>query len=280
MPNNDATEVGYPVEGFPIKFEWLTNEWLQLFDEHVALIKSDIERAKADDRHVIYQSCPISNRGGGFFGTNVEIAKATQFRLLNQLGSRFWILNPAQYQMESKEGAGLIYRHAETLGIPRSTVDALPRPRGGDYMRMWTRVLVEDGDKNLGSDFDAYYFIGPRDTEQFFALKDDSTTAGIESYFARKLASDKDFAARFNVEEDWEELRKNFVRFYALRAGANFSKGCHDEWNILVMLNALRVSQLRIGDQIAAFFDGVQVDLGALEKVGTPGYAISEQHLA
>ena len=84
-----GTEIGEPVPGFPIRFEWQTNAWLELFDAQVELIRDDIDRARADDRAVIYLSCPISNRGGGYSGTNVEIAKHTQSRLLSELGGGF-----------------------------------------------------------------------------------------------------------------------------------------------------------------------------------------------
>ncbi len=268
--------VGEPVPGFPIKFEWQTNKWLALFDAQVQQIQEDIARARADDRSVIYLSCPISNRGGGFSGANIDIAKFTQHRLMNELGGRFWILNPTQYQMQSKEGTGLIYRHARNLNFPKELVDALPPPSGGDYMRMWTRVLVEDDEDNLGARLDAYYFLGPEDTVAFFSQGGAATTtSGIEEYFARKHSTDPDFRAYFSPKSDtWEQLRKEFVRFYSLRAGAVFSKGCHDEWNILVLLNRLRLKNQGIGSQLGVFFDGKQVPPGATESGVFPGYAV------
>jgi hypothetical protein len=267
---------GEPVPGFPIRFEWQGNEWLQLFDAQVDLIKEDIARARADDRSVIYLSCPISSRGGGYSGANVDIAKFTQYRYANELGSRFWILNPAQYQMESKEGTGLIYRHAQNLGIARKTIDALPRPSGGDYMRMWTRVLVEDGAENIGSSFDAYYFLGPDDMRRFFSQGGATAlTTGLEAYFASKFATDADFRAYYSTEgEPWERLRKDFLRFYGLRAGSYFSKGSHDEWNILWTLNLLRLRKYGVGEEIACFFDGRQQAFSATEGFVYQGYAI------
>ena len=271
-----ATTKGQPVPGFPVYFEWQTNEWVKLFDAQVELIQEDIARARADDRSVVYLSCPISNRGGGYSAANVEIAKYTQYRVTNELGGRFWVLNPAQYQMESKEGTGLIYRHARSLGLSKEVVDFLPRPGGGDYMRMWTRVLVEDGRENLGSSFDAYYFLGPMDTADFYSQGGSVTkTSGIEEYFARKFTTDSDFRDHFSPDGDsWEELRKDFIRFYSLRAGATFSKGCHDEWNILILLNELRLKERGIGSQIAAFFDSEQVPPSAAEGFIFPGYAV------
>ena len=274
------TVVDYPVKGFPIKFEWQTNEWLQLFDAQVDLLKEDISRARADDRAVVYLSCPISNRGGGYSGANVDIAKHTQYHYTKLLGERFWILNPAQYQMESKEGTGLIHRHAKNIGISEKTIKSLPDLTGGDYMRMWTRVLVEDQDRdgNFGLNFDAYIFLGPTDTDRFFTQGGaKSKTAGIEEYFARKFSTDPEFRNHFSpAPKEWEKIRKEFIRFYALRAGATFSKGCHDEWNILVALNQLRLKKKGIGEQLACFFDGDQVSPGSSESLIAAGYALSK----
>ncbi|WP_179201990.1 hypothetical protein, partial [Streptomyces caniscabiei] len=56
----------------------------------------------------------------------------------------------AAYQLESKEGTGLVKRHIEELaretGRPLKLKDLMDavHPSGGDYTRMWTRVLAED----------------------------------------------------------------------------------------------------------------------------------------
>src|SRR5258708_3068876 len=105
------------VPGYDIRYSWHTEYWQKIFDCQIRLIQDDILRARAADKLVIYLSCPISSRGGGFRGTNVDVAMHTERRLLEKWGERFWILNPAQYQLESKAGTGLIKRHAESLGI-------------------------------------------------------------------------------------------------------------------------------------------------------------------
>lgn len=304
------TERGQPVPDFDITFEWQTNEWLDLFDLQAELIKDDIARARAEDRVIVYLSCPISSRGGGYSRTNVDIAKHIERRLLADWGHRFWILNPAQYQMESKEGTGLIRRHAETLALKTGKpvdVDRLKEespPLGGDYMRMWTKVLVEDDGRNAGYSFDAFYFLGPTDVRHFFTRGGAVTvTAGIEEYFARKFTFDPDFRGEYTkpgpnwdmaVEADdeesrkekrrreqWEHLRKRFFRFYAVRASANFSLGCHDEWNIFQLLNKRRLELSRkaelpngdVGELLAGFFDGKQIDPGAAVTGVSKGYA-------
>ena len=288
----------FPVKGFDLRFAWQT-VWVPIFDKQIALLREDIARARAEDRAVVYLSCPLSSRGGGFAATNVEIANHTQRRLLREWGHRFWILNPAQYQLESKEGTGLLVRHARELGMTSADIAALPRPEGGDYMRMWTKVLVEDADNNEGSLFDAYYFLGPTDVREFLtqggAL---SVTAGVEEFFARQFAMDVDFRDAFSVpgirwDPDWtksthsssaqqaelralwEDKRKAFFRYYAIRASVAFSLGSHDEWNIFRLLNIarLRNSKGDVGGLIAGYFDGRQIDPGAAVTVIDPGYA-------
>jgi hypothetical protein len=74
----------------------------------------------------------------------VEIAKGVERRFLSQRGERFWILNPAQYQLESKEGTGLMEMHAKKCDVDLGKLREVSHPAGGDYMRMSTKVLVED----------------------------------------------------------------------------------------------------------------------------------------
>lgn len=288
-------EVGEPVPGFPIKFEWQTGHWYEIFDMHVDFIQEDILRALAAERMVVYLSCPISSRGGSISMTNVEVADFTSRRLVGEWGSRFWFLNPGQYQLESKQGTGLIRRHARLLNSEKGTeidVDKLLEdspPGGGDYMRMWTRVLVEDGTpKPMGSRFSAYYFIGPSDYRQFFTQGGLNLAAGIEDYFGRKYATDREFNSYFSppffdekgnpLDEkvEWERRRREFVRYYAVKAGAYFSKGSHDEWNIWFHLNKLRLAEasLGVGNQIPGFFEGRQIDPGAAETDISAGYAL------
>lgn len=291
-----------PVPELDIQFSWSDGVWRDLFDKNVTLIQQDIKRARAEDRHVIYLSCPISSRGGSFFGTNVDIALHIQNRLLREWGESFWILNPAQYQMQSKEGVGLLDRHARELarekGIPPFDVKNLRQPEGGDYMRMWTRVLAEDeaGDNafiqtdekgkmsiarnedlmNAGGRFDAFYFVGPSDVRDFFNQGGDANlTSSIEAYFTRKYAMDRQFFDFFNQPDPelWRKLRTDFFRYYGVRASTSFSSGSHDEWNIWRLQNERRLKVLGMGAQIPGFFDGRQIPIGPCETPASPGYA-------
>ncbi|PWU01657.1 MAG: hypothetical protein C5B53_02490 [Candidatus Melainabacteria bacterium] len=284
---------GRPVADFPIEFEWHTGDWLELFDRQAELVKADVMRAQAEGRTIVFQSCPISSAGGGHYSTNVDIAGAVERNLLARWGERFFVLNPSRYQMETKEGVGLMYQHA--AAIKRETgrnVDVAhlmktTPPSGGDYMRMWTKVIVEDsyysGANAIVSDtgnlFDAFYFIGPTDVQDFFLSEARSLSQAVELYFARKYSLDDNFKNDFDCIEKkgvcrpldltkekeralWHQRRQDFFRYYAIKAGSAFSRGSHDEWNIVSLLNKKRLAHpdiYGIERNIAVFFDGRQV---------------------
>jgi len=308
----EAKAISEPTEavsGFPMRYRWHTGPWREIFDLQIKLIQSDIARAKAEDKLVVYLSCPISSRGGGYSGTNVDVAKHVERRLLDRWGEAFWILNPAQYQLESKAGTGLMNRHAEDLHIDLARLRSFSDPNGGDYMRMWTTVLVTNDEHigprvvtrdyaDTGQFFDAFYFIGPRDVQEFFGTDGATLTAGIQEYFSRKFATDPDFRDHFSVagiswaqtqansadmaaqqklREDWENIRFNFLRYYAVRASVNFSLGSHDEWLIFKFLNDKRrsIAGGDSSDQIAGFFDGGQIDPASTETAVSRGYSVA-----
>lgn len=283
MSNTQSkTETGRPVEKLPITFEWKTNDWLRIFNKQIELLREDINRAKAADKLIIYLSCPISSRGGSYSYTNVEIAYHTERRLMSKWGENVWILNPAKYQLESKEGTGLIRRHAKALGISDIVLEDLLKrknhARGGDYMRMWTKVLAEDNFKdklkNTGQNFDGYYFLSPFDVYNYFSKGGSiDIISGVEEYFARKYTTNIDFKESFSKEKDWEKNRKEFIKFYTLKAGSNFSKGAHDEWNIWVLLNQARIDNgASISDLMPGFFEDKQVDPAAASNLIPSGY--------
>jgi hypothetical protein len=297
---------GRPVKDLPVEFQWYIGDWVELFDRQVDLIKADLKRAQAEGRTIVFQSCPISSAGGGHFSTNVDIAGAIERNLMAKWGERFFILNPSKYQMETKEGVGLMHQHASA--IERETgkhidVNQLFKdypPGGGDYMRMWTKVIAEDEYylgtgpiiANAGNLFDAFYFIGPTDVQEFFLSEARSLSQAVEIYFARKYSLDDDFRNDFdNITENgvrrpldlanlhdkgiWQSRRRDFFRYYAIKAGTNFSQGSHDEWNIVNLLNAKRqahLGALGIENQIAIFFDGRQISPGSYPTQAMPGY--------
>lgn len=306
-----GTETGYPVPERPImRFTWHTGAWFDVFELHTELIKSDLARAHAEGRAVVYLSCPISSRGGGHFATNVDIAQHTAHRLSQEWGERFFFLNPADYQLESRLGTGLIIRHIQALQdkYPGLTLEDLLRqatPTGGDYLRMWSRVLIEDdylfdsrrADLKLGGGFDAYYFLGPGDARDFFARRGggESLTDRMQGYFTRKYAVDRQFFLDFATVEDngglrlldptrpqdavvYEARRRAFFVYYGTRVSTAFSLGAHDEWNIAHRLNQARRRDAAygVGEEMAAFFDGRQLSLGDTEQETLPGYEVAQ----
>lgn len=280
-----------------MRFRWQTGIWFDLFEKQVALIERDIARARAEDMVMVFQSSPLSGRGGSHYATNVEIADHTSRRLMENWGHRFWVLNPGRYQMESKEGTGLMNLHAAELSRERGTeIDiqtlfAESPPRGGDYMRMWTRILVEDGEDQAGRRWDVMYFLGPQDVQDFFSESGSRTwTAGVEEHFARKMTMDREFYEAFappffdgdgrrltgSAESvEWRRRRDAFFRYYTVRASVNFSLGSHDEWNIWQLLNQRRRARIDgIAEQIAGHFEGRQIDPASMFSSTSPGYEI------
>ena len=268
-----------PVSSFPAVFEWQA-EWVNLFDLQVDLIQTDIKRARLRGNYVFYLSCPISDYGGGLGGTNVAIASYVARRLSATWGTRFWFLNPSQYQMESQQGLGLLDQHAKRLQELGKDVDLAKlireKPaRGGDYMRMWTRVLVEDDTGNQGQRFNGYYFIGPNDVRSFFSNLGPDLSTAVENYFATKLSVDSIFAARFQTGDPLKdsEMKQSFFRYYLTKGGALYSRGSHDEWNIWVLLNQLRLSGTAgIAELLAGYYDGQPISIDSCDHLGSWGY--------
>lgn len=288
-------EVGEPVPGFPYRTRWQTGLWQDLFDLQIDLIENDVARALAQGSVMVFQSVPLTGRGGGHYATNVEIAEHNARRLMDEWGHRFWVLNPGRYQLESEEGTGLMNLHAARLSRERGEeidVEELFRrspPHGGDYMRMWTRILVEDGVDEAGRRWDVLYFLGPANVRAFFTGDGARTwTGGVEEYFARKQTMDRDFHDAFvppffdsggrqlsgeAEKREWKRRRNDFFRYYTVRAGVNFSLGGHDEWNIWQGLNERRrQGDQGVADQIAGWFDGRQLDPGSFSARTAPGY--------
>jgi hypothetical protein len=293
-PTSNQRSKREAVARFPMAFS-SNSIWDAVFDLQVKLIRDDIDRARAQDKVIAYLSCPISSRGGGHEKTNSDIAQYIENRLLKRFGERFWVLNPTRYQMQSKEGVGLIFAHAERLGWSTEDLVAALKatpPNGDDYMRMWTQVLVvnradlapNSEEPRLGNRFDAFYFVGPNDVHEFFTQDTSvSLTSAIEAYFARKVTTDADFHGHYNDATlsmaDWEAQRKDFFRYYAIRASAHFSLGSHDEWNIFKLLNEERDAYFskppdRLGARLAGFFDGRQIDPAAAESLISAGYQV------
>jgi hypothetical protein len=124
------------------------------------------------------------------------------------------------------------------------------RASGGEYMAVWSDVLA--GADGTGSDIDMIYFAGPSDVARFFGLTGKNNIGDLESWMTKRADSDKDFA-QYIADTN---KRSAFIRYYALRGSAAYSKGAHDEWNVAVTINAKR----GVGNEIAIYFNGEAIE--------------------
>src|SRR5258706_696718 len=165
------------------------------------------EQRKAG-KAVGYLSVPLSPAGGGYMKLNFEVADAAKAAIEKRYGGDFvWVLNPG-------------------------AAEPLAKGSGADYMLMWTSIL--EGRDGLGEDFDFVYFAGPQDFARVFELDGSADMARIDAYFDKRLKADPDLEKAVQGG-----LTKSaFRNYYALKASSAFSKGAHDEWNIIRLINA------------------------------------------
>jgi hypothetical protein len=218
----------------------------EFIDAKVVMFRNVLAAERRAGKAVGYMSVPLSTIGGGFFNVNMEVAAAAKAQLEKRFGSgQVWILNP---------------------GVPEANI---PNGSGADYMLMWTQVL--EGKGGLGEDLDFVYFVGPTDFARYFALDGNTDMQKIESFFDRRLATDPDLKKAV----DKGLTRSAFRNYYALKASVTFSKGAHDEWNIIRALNERRRADDRFGiaNQLAILFDGNGLPPGGSEGATSDGYA-------
>jgi hypothetical protein len=224
----------------------VNGELKEFIDAKVAMFRNVVAAERKAGKAVGYMSVPLSTIGGGFFNVNMEVAAAAKAQLEKRFGSgQVWILNP---------------------GVPEANI---PNGSGADYMLMWTQVL--EGKGGLGEDLDFVYFVGPTDFARYFALDGNTDMQKIESFFDRRLATDPDLKKAV----DKGLTRSTFRNYYALKASVTFSKGAHDEWNIIRALNERRRADDRFGiaNQLAILFDGNGLPPGGSEGATSEGYA-------
>ena len=191
-----------------------------------------------------YLSVPLTSAGGGNFNINKEVAESAKAAIEKRFGSDFvFVLNPG-------------------------TLDAdLPKGTGSDYMLMWASLI--EGTDGLG-EFDFVYFAGPQDFARYFAFDGNNDVAKLDAYFDKRVKSDPDFEKA--VQNGLTKAA--FRRYYAIRASASVSRGAHDEWNIVRLINERRRAdpKLGTGNQIPVMFDGRGVDPADSEAVVSEGY--------
>jgi len=216
-----------------------------VIEAKVALFRQMATEARKAGKAVGYLSVPLSPAGGGYMKLNGEVAEAAKTAIEKRFGSAFvWVLNPG-------------------------TADAdLPKGSGADYMLMWTAIL--EGRDGLGEDFDFVYFAGPQDFARVFELDGNADMARIDQYFDKRLKSDPDLEKAVQGG-----LTKSaFRNYYALKASSAFSRGAHDEWNIIRAVNERRRNDNRLGiaNQLPVLFDGRSVPAADSEAAVSEGY--------
>jgi hypothetical protein len=201
------------------------------------------EQRKAG-KSVGYMSLPLTSTGGGNFDVNREVAESAKAAVEKRFGAEYvFLFNPAVREADLDKGTG------------------------ADYMLMWTTVM--EGPDGLG-DFDFAYFVGPQDFARYFGFDGTNDMAKLDAYFDKRVKSDP----AFEKAVQGGLTKAAFRRYYALRASAAVSRGAHDEWNIIRMLNERRRadSKLGTGSQIPVLFDGRPVAPSDMETGISDGY--------
>jgi hypothetical protein len=191
-----------------------------------------------------YLSVPLTSAGGGNFNVNKEVAETTKAAIEKRFGADFiFVLNPG-------------------------TLDAdLPKGTGSDYMLMWATLI--EGIDGLG-EFDFVYFAGPQDFARYFGFDGNNDMGKLDAFFDKRVKSDPDFEKA--VQNGL--TKTTFRRYYAMRASASVSRGAHDEWNIVRLVNERRRADAKLGtgNQIPMMFDGHGVDPADSEAPVSEGY--------
>ncbi len=214
-------------------------DFLPTLDAKVAQIRATLRAERSKGNFIGYISIPMSATGGGLADINRRVSADVKRYLENEYANRLWMLD---------------------LGTEEATIPAVngKQPRGQEYMYMLTQVL--GGEDGRGRDFDLVYFAGPSDFWRSLNLTPRTSIATLEA-----LADERGLTA---------DAKRSFVSYYAFRASAISSKGAHDEWNILRLINTARRSDkaFGIGNQIASYFDGRPVSVDDVESSVSVGY--------
>ena len=224
----------------------VSSEIKPAIEDKIARIRALIAEQRRSGKSVGYLSVPLSPAGGGYFNINAEVAENAKRAIEKRFGADFvWVLNPAMAESNLPKGSS-----------------------GADYMLMWTSIL--EGADGLGQDFDFVYFAGPQDFARVFELDGTSDMAKIDQYFDKRVKNDPEFdkAVKSGL------TKTAFRNYYALKASSAFSRGSHDEWNIVRMINERRRADPKLGvpNQLPVLFDGRSVPAADAETVVSEGY--------
>ena len=214
-------------------------------EANVARFRQQLAEQRKAGKLVGYMSVPLSSAGGGNFDVNKEVADAARAAVEKRFGvDQVFVLNPG-------------------------TADAdIPNGSGADYMLMWTTLL--EGPGGGGEDFDFVYFVGPQDFARYFAFDGSGDMAKLDQFYDRRMKSDPGFekAVKGGLS------RTAFRNYYGLKASTTFSRGAHDEWNIVRSVNERRRGDPKLGiaNQLPVFFDGRGVSPVDAEVMASEGY--------
>jgi len=190
-----------------------------------------------------YLSIPLTS--GGNFNVNREVAESAKAAIEKRFGADFtYVLNPGSLDADLPKGS-----------------------TGADYMLMFVGLM--EGTDGLG-EFDFVYFAGPQDFARYFGFDGNNDMGKLDAYFDRRVKADPDFdkAAQAGL------TKAAFRKYYALRASSSVSRGAHDEWNIVRLINERRRADAKLGtgNQIPVMFDGHGVDPADSEAAVSDGY--------
>jgi len=214
-------------------------DFVPVLEAQVAKIRTMLREERSKGKFIGYISIPLSPTGGGSADINKDVSADVKKYLESEYGNKLWMLAPG----------------AQEATIP--TVNN-KQARGQEYMYMWTQVL--GGEDGRGRDFDLFYFVGPSDFWRTLKLTPQTSVPTLEA-----------MADKAGLTGD---AKRRFVSYYTFRASATASKGAHDEWNLLRLINEHRRSEPKfgIGDQVASYFDGRPVEVDDVESSVTAGY--------
>jgi hypothetical protein len=181
-------------------------------DAKIARFRQLLAEQRKAGKLVGYMSVPLSPSGGGNFDVNKEVAEGARTSIEKRFGGdQVFVLNPGTLDADLPSGAS-----------------------GADYMLMWTALL--EGPNGLGEDLDFVYFVGPQDFARYFALDGNGDMAKIDQFFDKRVKTNPSFekAAKDGLS------KTAFRNYYGLKASTAFSRGAHDEWNIIRTVNERR----------------------------------------
>ena len=215
-------------------------------DAKVARFRQLLADQRKAGKLVGYMSVPLSPAGGGNFDVNKEVAESAKSAIEKRFGGeQVFVLNPGTSDADLPKGAS-----------------------GADYMLMWTTVI--EGPNGLGEDLDFVYFVGPQDFARYFRLDGTGDMAKIDQFFEQRAKSNPGFEKAVK-----DGLSKTaFRNYYALKASTAFSRGSHDEWNIVRAVNERRRGDAKYGiaNQLPVLFDGSGIAPSAWETSIADGY--------